>query len=338
MNRVRWREVFYGIAFIVSSLLFCAVLVEIMLRLGFREQAVSGIYSERYAFSPFQLTAYRHTPGYRGSVFRPGVFDTSVEISQFGLRQNNVEEQQGLSSRLLLLGDSFTFGLGVEEDETFATLLQFKLNPFGIGVVNGGQSGFSILQEVAWGRYVADKLTPDIVVLCAFLSNDIRDDYRGFENVTVKNGYRTYGTSRGSNALTDFLYSRSYLYRFTSSRVKKILRNHPDFHPGSTLTQSTEETMAPTLEGLLSFKGYLKRRNIRFGVFLVPSRRGETAFDMPLKVWLQEQDIPVLDGMAQDFDEGDYFIGDDHWNAQGHRKAAAHLSHFVSDSLLAVQE
>lgn len=71
--------------------------------------------------------------------------------------------------RVLLLGDSCTFGLGVEDDQTFAALLQNRLE--GVQCINAGVPGYTAYQ----GRVLLEQLQldppPDVVVI-TFGRND----------------------------------------------------------------------------------------------------------------------------------------------------------------------
>ena len=100
-----------------------------------------------------------------------------MSINEIGLRQRDLTSQLAYSRRLLILGDSFAFGLGVEEEESFAHLLQATLNPLGIGVINGGQTGYSIAQELALAKDLVTRLDPQTLLSCLLLDNDVTEDY-----------------------------------------------------------------------------------------------------------------------------------------------------------------
>lgn len=81
--------------------------------------------------------------------------------------------------RILALGDSYTLGMGVHEQDTFTAKLEAQLNaaagardqPIRFEVVNGGVSGYSTREErVSYERYSA-AYEPQIVLL-VMVSND----------------------------------------------------------------------------------------------------------------------------------------------------------------------
>ena len=105
-----------------------------------------------------------------------------LHINATGQRGDAVGERAPGELRVLFLGDSFTMAHNRPEDDTFvgrtAALLEQKL-PFPTRCINGGVNGFSTCQELAYYRYFASKLQPDVVVLCFFLGNDFRDNMIG---------------------------------------------------------------------------------------------------------------------------------------------------------------
>jgi hypothetical protein len=97
-----------------------------------------------------------------------------------GLRMDydlSVEKLPG-SRRILLVGDSFTFGYGVQQNEAFPAELQRLLDPDHrrIEVINAGfASGFTLDTEYLFTREVGAKWHPDLVLVGVSLSNDLDD-------------------------------------------------------------------------------------------------------------------------------------------------------------------
>jgi SGNH hydrolase-like domain, acetyltransferase AlgX len=89
-----------------------------------------------------------------------------------GFRGPAYGPRRGAAPRVVVLGDSFVWGFGVEEDETFAAVLA---RATGAEVVNAGVSGYGPDQcLLAWKRHAAT-WAPDEVVLFVTLANDLED-------------------------------------------------------------------------------------------------------------------------------------------------------------------
>jgi SGNH hydrolase-like domain, acetyltransferase AlgX len=94
-------------------------------------------------------------------------------VNHLGLRgrETTVEKPAG-TRRILMLGDSFTMGKGVEDDQTFSVLVERALQASlaacaggAVEVVNGGIDSYApILSRLQFERELA-RLAPDLVVL-----------------------------------------------------------------------------------------------------------------------------------------------------------------------------
>ncbi len=77
--------------------------------------------------------------------------------------------------RILLLGDSVTWGFGVADDESLPAALSTRLRD--VEVVNLGVAGFGTAQELVLLREEGLAYQPDHVVLVFTLANDVEDTY-----------------------------------------------------------------------------------------------------------------------------------------------------------------
>ena len=122
--------------------------------------------------------AMGHVPNAVGHVKR-AEFDVAVRINAHGLRDREIPyEKPPDVYRILVLGDSQTFGFGVEAEQTYAKLLEQRLKPLpgspyrrtetlNAGVIGTGTAHqLYFLQEQGW------KYRPDAVVV-GFFFNDV---------------------------------------------------------------------------------------------------------------------------------------------------------------------
>jgi hypothetical protein len=112
-------------------------------------------YDARYGWS--------HIPGATGT-FRSYGIDTKVVINAKGYRGPEVSYDRNPGrSRVLFLGDSYTWGYGVNLEDTFASRLE-KFIP-GLETVNLSVSGYATDQEMLVYRDEGHKYRADLVVV-----------------------------------------------------------------------------------------------------------------------------------------------------------------------------
>lgn len=77
----------------------------------------------------------------------------------------------------MFLGDSFTYGIGVDDDQTFCYLTEKRLSAMGLNaeVINAGNSGTGTDYALKFFNTLGYKFKPDIVALC-FSSGDFSDN------------------------------------------------------------------------------------------------------------------------------------------------------------------
>ena len=97
-----------------------------------------------------------------------------ISINSLGLRDNEVPEEK-TRTRYLLLGDSFTFGMGVDQNKSFPARLQSFLGNKYHKVINAGVIGQTIDDVFMYLKYDGIKLKPDYVVYNFFVGNDVTE-------------------------------------------------------------------------------------------------------------------------------------------------------------------
>ncbi|MBI3088395.1 MAG: SGNH/GDSL hydrolase family protein [Candidatus Omnitrophica bacterium] len=106
-------------------------------------------------------------------------FHTVATTNNLGLRgPADYGPKPAGATRLLMLGDSFTFGVGVNDEETFCALLQGALDRRGrrVEVINAGLGSYSPILDYLALRDLYLPLEPDAVILW-FDFGDLQDDF-----------------------------------------------------------------------------------------------------------------------------------------------------------------
>ena len=105
-------------------------------------------------------------------------FSVDVRTNSYSLRGPDpvIPKPPGVL-RILMLGDSFTFGFPVRDEETFSFLVErgLKAQGYPVEVINGGVSGYSPVLEYLSLRDQFLRFDPDLVVLW-YDRADLQDD------------------------------------------------------------------------------------------------------------------------------------------------------------------
>lgn len=186
------------------------------------------------AFDHDPLLGGRLRPGFRGRFSSPE-YDTRWEINGAGHRGPEPGVKVGDRARIVALGDSFTFGYGVESEEAWPARLEAVLarrSGGAIEVVNLGVGGYGAVQEVAWlAERLEAGLGPDLVVLGFYPGNDLSDSVRG---LAARRAREAGGAPAGAAEAAPpppsrslrarrWLGRRLHLYSFVSERADALL-------------------------------------------------------------------------------------------------------------------
>ncbi len=155
---------------------------------------------------------YRLSPGYRGKIFNRVEYSNAIRINQQGLRGLELDARSTGRLRVLAIGDSFIFGVGVEDDETFVARLAelLELQGFKAESLNAGIPAFGVPDAVGWFERHGIALAADVVILGIFLGNDLVDASPDREAIVVVDGLLTPRNS--PKGLKAWLYRHSQLY------------------------------------------------------------------------------------------------------------------------------
>jgi lysophospholipase L1-like esterase len=181
---VKRLKLLLGNLAITAGLLFvCAALGEAWLRAVPQrsDAALQDDGSTRWRFNPYQpdgVLGYVHRPDWE-TIHATADFEVTVRTNALGLRGAPADARKERGAfRILVLGDSFAFGFGVEDDETFAAALARLLPPppgfARVEVLNAGVAGWSADQYLLFLELRGFALAPDLVLL-AVTENDPGD-------------------------------------------------------------------------------------------------------------------------------------------------------------------
>lgn len=242
--------------------------------------------------------------------------------------------------RIAFLGDSFTFGVGVEADETFAHLVAERLPD--TRSANFGMSGYGIDQMWLTLRHYAGDPPPDIVVL-SFVLDDL--------NRTLS-AYRLRDTLEHLRSQGKIGWVPKPAFDLRDGR---LVRLGPDDRPGGPLDLIRRRSRI--VEGLRRIEHRLslsrplghrwrlnreifgqilaecERLGARLLVVYIPAKGLEERETPVFASEFAEMGIPFLD-LRERLPPGRdslYFVHDRHFNPAGHRFAAAEITRALAD-------
>lgn len=314
-------------------------------------------------FEPDPPRRFRLTPGHNGFLSNIIEFETSISINTLGLRGPELAEKKNSSRRILVIGDSFAFGWGVEQDETFVALLGQELQD--TETVNAGVPGFSVVDEVDWFERYGLEQQPDLVLLAVCLANDILDATEARRKERISNVAGA-GPNKG---FTSWLYKNSHLMRWAVwappanlrtflglpepwvvTLAKDMIKTNSD-DPSSVLVKQGRQATEAALARLSQLSA---EHDFSIAAVLIPAEYqiqedfwkailphfGLSPDDYDPEIpgrffaeALARHGIPTLEvapllRQAQLNGETVYFKADGHWTLAGHRLASLALQDF----------
>jgi hypothetical protein len=288
-----------------------------------------------------------HVPGANGVSYLGGPDRGAIRINSLGLRGPDValEKPDGVV-RVLVFGDSFVFGVGVDEEHLFTTQLSHLLNASGTGsyeVVNMGVSGYSTDQEYLLLEERGLRLHPDVVLLVA-CDNDFDGN---LEDFAYEMYYKPYYVqdAEGRLVLHNVPVPRldraqqAKVWMARHSNVWNALRSRRSQVPGvrqalrwfrvGRARRHSQDSVDLMLALVLAFHERVRSAGARF-LFLNSGHRGErTPLYQALRPRLEAAGVRML-GLEGNLGAGRRnepwrhwdFPSDTHWNVDAHHRAA----------------
>ena len=143
-----------------------------------------------------QKLGWAHVPDASGRLIKPE-FDVEYRINSFGLRDREYSRLKPPGTRrLLIFGDSFAEGWGVQMEETVGRRLERELNStqpdFANQVLNFGVAGFGTDQELLYFDQLGRHYEPDHILLL-FYPNDLLNNLSK-RGIGAERGFKPYFT------------------------------------------------------------------------------------------------------------------------------------------------
>ena len=279
-----------------------------------------------------------------------------VHQNQFGLRAPDDMELKRTSGRkrVLLLGDSYVWGLGASQEELFTAPEVHGTND---ELINCGVSGYGTDQEYLFYLLKGQKFDVDQVVLAFTLYNDVTNNLNSEQYSYLK----PYFTLNGGQLVlhNDHVrYSRVDSFFRNAKRecrvwnlaghgldglIHTFLRKPKHLEPDVVVSEADREGIKLTLAILNKLKEAVQARQAEFYVVFIPYKPrvenhlpGNHPFAPLIAAGLTQMGVsyrePYPEFLKSAIAGVDPFnVGDNHFNAAGH----ALFAKFVTDTDLA---
>jgi lysophospholipase L1-like esterase len=329
----------------LSAVALCGCIVatlfaELTARVLFPEWAPTN--EERVKFWTYDdLLGWAHTPNQRGR-FTHRDFSVDVATNSQGMRDSEYSMERTGKRRVLVLGDSFGWGFGVEHHERFSEILENAHPDWEI--INASVSGYGTDQEFLFLKQRGAAFKPDVVLLLFHVSdfeNNIRADiywhFKPFfviehgklklENVPVP---KTTIRQRIQRFLLGRTYLGTGLYRGMNSLFQRS--NNPivsDRTDKRDRDSEDKQRIYDVTHYLITGMNELSKKNGAIFVLVSIPMDGEK------RTFLQKiaatEKIPYLplDAYFESTVARVTFPHDGHWNAKGHEIAANAIDAFL---------
>jgi lysophospholipase L1-like esterase len=240
------------------AIIFVVAAIEIGVRLTKVELHPPGLFAAQREGVPYKLRA-----GFHGST-STGI---PLDINSMGMRDKEYPlEREENTFRIVVLGDSVTFGQAVRQEDTYPEQLEGMLD--NVEVINAGVSGYGTNEELLFLKETAIQYKPDMIIVGYGLNDlgKIKPALRGEDIMSrllfevkefVKYNFWSYGY------LTVALQSAVYNIRV---RDKSVGINKADFtseNPGWNITY----------ESMLEIKETAADNNATLVVLILPDLR-----------------------------------------------------------------
>lgn len=355
------KSVALDVALALGSLSLCLVVIELFMRHALPVEMISNQPRFLYRHHPqagFTLSYDFHSSDAVSFPDKKSHW-VATNTNEFGFRSRSDVPKVNDTLRVMALGDSFTFGFGVRDDETFPWKLDELLSAAvpGADVLNAGITGASNRQQIAYFWSEGVEYEPDLVLLQIFVGNDLKQNWDDRDSLhwTARYGLvqdwrriPSDGIVRIAHDDTEIrilpgalqgwdetLYQHFRLYRFATDRLLHLgtvvsaleglgLVRRAGFEQGKNLVQqesSQEGIVEDTCDLVDAFRHQLEAKGMRLLVLPIPARVPEVGpVEEQLHACLTDRNVPHIAPSL-------YPTADRHY----YMRANAALGHFTEE-------
>ncbi|MBW8051153.1 MAG: SGNH/GDSL hydrolase family protein [Cytophagales bacterium] len=280
-------------------------------------------------------------------VFNNIDFQTNISINSRGFRDDN---NSLVNSDVLILGDSFGFGWGVNKNETCESFMEKIGN---LKVLNMSVSGYSTVQEFLLLKKFANRNNiKGKIVIFLFFENDLDNNLQGYhflpfpylyvEDSLIKFSKPTIGqfnnwlnivNGRMNKGIARHFFIGDIIYQ-SVNKIKKRVESKKDYSKTEGDNQriiDKYETFDLLMKEIKVFENRKKFHTLFIYVPSVDYYLGADKEELVYKIneICERFSVPFID-LSRCLEINDYYYEcDGHWKPSGHYKAASEIISYI---------
>lgn len=270
---------------------------------------------------PDDKLGWKPKPGNTG-LHQTEKFDVHYILDENGYKAVNNTGTPDIT--IYFFGDSYTFGHGVKNDDTFANIIADNYLKDAVHVYNTGVMGYGITQMYQRFLNMQDKIEPGDIIIFTPLPEDINRNAKEFvvpaqyifrDSLTNVEHYPYFDNGELSYITLDTLFNRFKALLFYAPFTGK---NFQFIH--QTLTRA--DTTADSVEMLNTIKSITEARGGQFILFFLPhpSELRQGRYDEDLSAF-EYHDVMAF--YPTDNEQVENITLPGHWNRTGHQITAS---------------
>lgn len=256
---------------------------------------------------------------------RKTYFGFEERFNEIGLRDRPIGPKEENEYRILILGDSVTYGVGVRVEDTFSRKLEAQLTQKldrPVRTINSGVASYNTVQEATFCFKHWDRINPDLVILL-YVDNDIAVASKESDRIID-------GTFRGKSPAQkiQMILGQSWTYRVIVHSVRRV-------HGSAPVIDRQSRGWTESMDALRSIGRHSKARNVPFLTFMWRNHAGPLSDAQweDISALSKSEDVPACDTLP-------WFVGKDlktltnsavdvHPSAAGHQILADGMERFL---------
>lgn len=344
MRKNKLKEYTINFVIVISSIVFTLIIMEIALICFYPQITHHDDFNDFFIYD--REIGWMGKPNYSGDyiIFNSDnkpfekpryLYKEHISTNSFGFKDKeyNITKNSNTKYRIFVIGDSYTWGMGVNNSKVFHSILEDKYF-LDIDFINLGFGGHSTVQNYLKLKRYAPIFNPDMVILM-FCANDYTDNfetstgYKSKPNAILKENGEVYIPASVpsppiSGHIKHELYYKTHLGYLVMNRlgqfsnIEKILIDRESDIPPSLNNETLKNYQYDLNDALMDkINDFCKLNSMK--LIVIPVNRNQSQ----LKKYCENNNVTYIDIYLNNPNGfPGHGPGDGHWNTTGHEMVA----------------